>query len=157
MSKNSHWILTLILIAAPAHAQVYKSVDPQGNVTYSSSPPNPGSAEIVKQVEIDPPPSQAEQQEAEQRIKRIERESARTDRQRREQADSRKEAATDTEKTLDQARIALEEASVKRDSDWQYLSTGGRVLKQSYLDRVKRAEQQVKAAEDSARKARRGR
>jgi len=61
-------ILLFVLSASAAAQQVYKSVDADGNVSYSSSPPPgaaPGRAQTVK---IDPGPTETERAAAEQRL-----------------------------------------------------------------------------------------
>jgi hypothetical protein len=158
MSKPRYCILVVTLLVAPAGAQeVYKSVGPDGAVSYSSTPPAQGDGVLVEEVPIAPGPSEAERREAEQRVQAIDRELNRTEQARQEQAAQGQGDSAGTEQALQQARSALEQAKVQRLDDWQYLSSGGRVLKQSYLDRVQRAEQAVKAAEDAVRKARAGR
>lgn len=149
-------IVSLALAASSAGAQqVYKSIDAEGKVTYSSSPP--ATAEIVEQVPIAAPPSEAAQQEAEKRLHEVEKEATRGEKQRTAQQEEKRDAVAAAEKERDAARIALEEAKIKGDDDWQRINTGGRALKQGYLDRVQEAEERLKAAESALRKARRGR
>jgi hypothetical protein len=149
-------LLPLIILPTAGAETVYKSVDEQGNVTYSSTPP-PGGAEVVEQVPIAPPPPQSEVQAAEERMRQLEIESARSDRERRESKEQQTQSVAAAEAELTKARAELEDAKIQGDDDWQYLAAGGRVLKQSYLDRVERAEKRVQAAEDALRKARSGR
>jgi hypothetical protein len=54
----------------PATAQVYKSIDADGNVVYSSSPPAAADPDAVQTIRIDPPPSAAEGSAAESRLRR---------------------------------------------------------------------------------------
>jgi len=56
------------VLTAEAGQPVYKSVDEAGNVTYSAEPPS--DADKVKQMELDPGPSEAQQVEAEDRARR---------------------------------------------------------------------------------------
>jgi hypothetical protein len=150
-------ILVVTLLVGPAGAQVYKSVDAEGRVTYSATPPPQEDAAVVEQVPLAPGPSEAERREAEQRVQAIGRELTRTEQERRTQASQGRGGVAEAEQALQQARSDLEQAKVQRLDDWQYLSGGGRVLKQSYLDRVQRAQQAVKTAEDAVRKTRAGR
>jgi len=75
------------------------------------------------------------------------------EKQQREQTSETAQSRSEAERGLRNARIALQEARIKGDDDWQYLAAGGRVLKQSYLDRVKDAERRVKDAEEGLRRA----
>jgi TolA-binding protein len=147
-----------LLAACAATAQsVYKSVDAQGRVTYSSSPPSTAAGETVEKVRIAPGPTERQQREAARRANDLEAGMRDAERQKQEQTAKRSQATSDAERELRKARIALEEAQIKGDDDWQYLATGGRVLKQSYLDRVDAAERRVQKAEKSLRSARSGR
>ena len=63
--------LALALLAGTAAAdQIYRSVDAEGNVTFSSQPP-PGAVNVDK-VTVHPGPSDAEQREARERMQRQE-------------------------------------------------------------------------------------
>jgi len=70
MSQFTHTILAgcmLALLAGTAAAeQIYKSVDADGNVTFSSQPP--ADALDVDEVKVQPGPSAAEQQAARERV-----------------------------------------------------------------------------------------
>ncbi|HYQ72124.1 MAG TPA: DUF4124 domain-containing protein, partial [Gammaproteobacteria bacterium] len=59
--------LVLVLLAGPAAAeQIYRSVDAEGNVTFSSQPPS--GAVNVDEVSVRPGPSAEEQEAARARI-----------------------------------------------------------------------------------------
>ena len=61
--------LLLAMLAATAVAeQIYRSVDAEGNVTFSSDPPQ--NAVTVDQVSVQPGPSEAAQREARERMQR---------------------------------------------------------------------------------------
>ncbi|MEA3277842.1 MAG: DUF4124 domain-containing protein [Pseudomonadota bacterium] len=150
-------VLSLLGVSTATAETVYKSIDPEGNVSYSSTPPPSSSGDVVEEVPIAPGPTQEQRQEAEQRLDDLEAASARADEQRQEREKERSQAAADAEQGLEKARMALEEAKIQRDDDWQYLATGGRVLKESYLDRVESAEQLVREAEQALQNARSGR
>lgn len=155
MTRLHLYTFALSLLVSPAGAQVYKSVDADGRVTYSSRPPAPDPTTAVEEMTIAPPPPERDRIEAENRIKRIEQNTARKQKQLKENKGSKQKSIETATKELDQARLALVEAKIKGDSDWQYLRTGGRVLKQSYLDRVARAQRAVKVSEEALRKAHR--
>ena len=64
-------LLLLTLLAGTAAAeQIYRSVDAEGNVTFSSTPP--ADAAAVEAVSVPPGPSAEQQQEARERMQRQE-------------------------------------------------------------------------------------
>jgi hypothetical protein len=152
---------TLILVAVWAAAAgaetVYKTIDAQGRVTYSSTPPaTPGARERVEEVPIVPGPTEDERRQAEQRLKETEAAAARLAAEAERAQNATSQDTAEAEKALQQARVNLEQAKTKNLDDWQYLATGGRVLNQSYFDRVTAAEQQVRQAEEALQRARNG-
>lgn len=148
--------LSLLFLSSAGAQTVYKSVDAQGNVTYSSTPPPPDHRETVETLHIAPPPPEAERTRATERLRRLEVESTRSDLERQEAEKKKTTSISAAEAELQKARDALENAKIQGDDDWQYLARGGRVLKQSYLDRVEQAAQRVREAEETLRKARGG-
>jgi hypothetical protein len=153
--------LSLVLLAAwtaVAGAEtVYKSIDAQGNVTYSSTPPETaGKRQQVEEVLITPGPSEEERLNAEKRAKETEAAAAQSGQTQARQQAARSQIVGEAEKNLAQARANLEQAKVKDLGDWQYLASGGRVLKQSYFDRIAKAERQLREAERALEQARSG-
>jgi len=157
MSRTCWSLIAGVIFAGTTAAQVYKSVGPDGTVTYSSTPPAEGDGVLIKEVPIAPGPPEADRRAAERRVQAVERELIRSAQERQMQAEQGQRGTSEAEKALQQARAALEQAKVQRLEDWQYLAKGGRVLKQSYFDRVLRAEETFRAAEEALRKARSGR
>ena len=135
--------------------QVYKYIGPDGRVTYSSTPPPEGTATRVEPVKIAPPPTEAQLREAQARLQRLEGSIQEGEVARTEQQKKQKDRLSTAEQELMDARKALEKAKVKTLADWQTIASGGRVLKQSYFDRVEQAEARVKAAETAWKKAKR--
>ena len=100
------FLTTLLVVScATANEAVFKSVDETGAVTYSSTPPN--DAVASKPVAIEPGPSVAEQQAAEQRaeskIQRAEEEVAKREEAQQRAADAQAAAAKEAaaEKALE--------------------------------------------------------
>jgi hypothetical protein len=87
----------------------------------------------------------------------MQREALRGDQERERKKEEQQRAITAAEDQVNAAETALQEAQIKRDDDWQRINTGGRVLKQSYFDRVDKAKARVEAAKSDLRKARSGR
>jgi hypothetical protein len=64
-------VLLLAMLAGTAAAeQIYRSVDAEGNVTFSNQPP--ANSVSVDQVDVQPGPSEAAQREAQERMQRQE-------------------------------------------------------------------------------------
>jgi len=87
--------LLLALLLPTAYADlIYKSVDSEGNVTYSSTPP---AGVKAQKVELPPPPTEDETRQATERIKQqaelaSEMERSRLEQEAREQARADEEA-----------------------------------------------------------------
>jgi hypothetical protein len=145
-NTNRFFALALMLMAVVAQGQtVYRSVDDQGRVTYSSEPPE--GARASKEIRIEPGPSEAQRQEALDRQRRLLEQSAEAGAEREQSRAQRAAEIQQAEEELRAAREALEQARVKRERDWQGRAGGGHRLKESYFERVRAAEQAVDAAE----------
>jgi hypothetical protein len=141
-------LLALLVLALPVHlsaGEVYRSVDAEGNVTYTDEPPrrDDGSAE---KIEIHPGPSEASRLDTEKRNEAIRRamEEARGKRLKREAARNAKLA--EAQKALKEAEEELKKAKVIDDDSRQNLSGGRSRLSPAYLERVRAAEAKVEAA-----------
>jgi hypothetical protein len=96
MSPRIFPLLFAALASTPALAdELYKSVDSAGNVTYSSTPPKGAK---VEKVDLLPPPTEAEVQTAEERLKRNEAQANEFEAQRR------KKEAAEAERKAEEAR-----------------------------------------------------
>ncbi|EIC20090.1 DUF4124 domain-containing protein [Thiorhodovibrio frisius] len=60
-----------ISTVAEAQQQVYRSVDAQGNVSFSAEPPSGANVRNVESIELQPGPSEADRQAAEARARDI--------------------------------------------------------------------------------------
>lgn len=149
--------IALFAVCAVSAETVYKSIDALGRVTYSSSPPATAPEKMIEKVRIEPGPTEQQKQDAAQRAKALEASTRRAEQERQKQKTQTSEATSDADLALRKAQIALEEAQIMGDDDWQYIAAGGRVPKQSYVDRVEAAKQRVRQAESAARTARSGR
>ena len=133
--------------------EIYKSVDADGNVTYSSVPTE--EAVEIQPVSVPDVPSAAQQQEAVQRERQLQQAADSLARDRSARDRRRGGAVQDAEQAHDQAKDQLERAQVIQDSDWQRLAGGGRHLNESYLERVRKAEENFRQTEEAVSKARR--
>jgi len=153
-------LLTLSTVISPVCVfgdAVYKSIDAQGRVTYSSQPPPTGSAKQVEEVQIQPGPTSADADAAVQRLRALEQASQNRESEQAAAANERGSAIATAQNELIRAKAELEQAKIQADGDWQYLVRGGRVLSESYFQRVAEAEARVEAAEKSLERARQGR
>jgi hypothetical protein len=84
-------LLAALTSSASVADELYKSVDSAGNVTYSSTPPQGGKAE---KLEVAPPPSEAEVQATEARLKKhaAQAEELEAERRQKEAAEAEREA-----------------------------------------------------------------
>jgi hypothetical protein len=139
--------------AADVIYKIYKSVDAQGNITYSATPPD--SAVRTSEIPVEAGPSEADRREAEQRERQLERAATRAKTDLDVGRARRVSRVTAAEQELELARSRLEEARTQHDTDWQGLVQGGRHLKAEYFARVEAAEEAVRQAEEALTKARR--
>lgn len=148
----------LIALCLPTFSQlqadaVYKSVDANGQVTYSSTPP----AESVdsQAIPLAPEPTEAQRQEALKVERRLDQAATRLLQDMEKTRAARKSGINNAQAGVDAARQALEQAKIKQDSDYQPIVTGARVLKESYFERVRKAEEQLAKTEKTQTQARR--
>ncbi len=149
-------VLLVFVGLPPADAQpIYKSISPDGQITFSSTPPS-HSAVAVERVELPPGPTPAEQAAAKARMQSLQEQveaSAERRRAPQQQATKRVEEA---ESAVLEARNALQQAQARDEpEDWQTIVTGGRVPSASYRNRIDEAEQRLQQAKQELQSARR--
>lgn len=132
---------------------VYKHVDQEGNVTYSSEPIPVESGETLVSLEVEPRITEEQRETALRRQEGLEWTLDRLEAERQREEEERAERVAAAEGELRDARAALQEAKKRRVEDWQHLVSGGRVLKPRYFERVEAAEQRVLEAKASLRDA----
>lgn len=132
--------------------EIYRSVDAEGNVTYSDTPPAGGSESEV--VELPPGPSPDAIKESTERNLEIRRAATQAQQRRLDQEQGQGDALSEARKALQDAEARLEEAKVIRDEDRQKLAGGMRRIRPDYFERVKAAEAEVEAARKRLREAR---
>ena len=132
---------------------VYRSVDAEGNVTFSSQPLQ--DAKEVEQVEIAPGPSEESQKEAMQRQQRLIDLAAGARKEREEKEEARRSKVEDAEQSVKDAEQALKDAKVITPDDRRG-GAGSGMIAPGYNDRVKQAEDQLAEAKRELSKARSG-
>ena len=155
---KSRIILAVILATGSLTclSEVLRSVDKDGNDTFSDQP-IPGSVESTT-VKIDaPPPAPQDVRESEQQAREMIRQADVNQQQRDASTTDRAANIQAAQMNLDSANAHLREASVVRAGDRVGLAGGGTRLRPEYLQRVQDAEQQVMEAQkklDAAKRAR---
>ena len=155
---KSRIILAVMLAASslPTLSEVLRSVDKNGNVTFSDQPV-PGSVEATPVVIDAPPPSRQEVSESEQEAQETIRKANQIGQETEAGSFDRAAAIKAAQMNLDSATAHLREAQVVGEGDRQALAGGGSRLTPAYLQRVQDAEQQVMDAQqklDAAKRAR---
>jgi hypothetical protein len=155
---KSRIIIAAMLAASsvPSIAEVLRSVDKDGNVTFSDQPV-PGSVEATTVIIDAPPPSREEVSESEQEAQEIIRKANQIGQEADSGSFDRAAAIRAAQMDLDSATAHLREAQVVGEGDRQALAGGGSRLTPTYLQRVQDAEQQVMDAQkklDAAKRAR---
>lgn len=145
-------VALLLLSTAVMGEEIYRTVDDEGNVTYTDQPPT--GKQKAEKVELPPGPSPESIQESQERNREIDKAANEAERRRQSQ-----EQARDSQ--LEQARKALQEAEAKlaaskeiKDEDRQNLAGGKRRIRPEYFDRVKAAEAAVEKARKALREVR---
>jgi Domain of unknown function (DUF4124) len=152
--------LCIALLASPGAGwaqAIYKSVDGQGNVTYSNTPPpaavgvEPVTVERDTQAQgrsqAQPVPQQPEGQDALAQQKRAEQ---------KQRAGQQAAAVSEAEKRLRAARDGLEAAKRQWDEDRRTPDRDSRVDNQAYRDHVTEEQRKVVAAEQALEAAKAG-
>jgi type IV secretory pathway VirB10-like protein len=138
--------LLLTMLSLHANADAIRSVDKDGNVTFSDAPV-PDSVES-ETISIDAPPPPQERMTESQREAQATINKANRSQQQQDAASQAKEMEnTSAQQDLDTARRQLEESKVVGEGDRQGKAGGGTRLTPEYHERVQGAEQAVKDAE----------
>lgn len=87
--------IALLAVCTASAETVYKSVDAQGRVSYSSTPPATAPEEMIDKVKIAPGPTERQKQDAAQRAKALETDRRRAEATKREQKTQPSRATSD--------------------------------------------------------------
>ena len=156
---NKYILITSLLAMSVSQvsAEVIRSVDKDGNVTFSDAPV-PGSVESSRVV-IDTPPAPTPQEvsESERQAQDMIQRANRNQAERDVQTDDRAARIRAAQMDLDSATAHLREVQVVRAEDRQSLANGRSRLRPEYLQRVQDAEQQVMDAQKKLNEAKQSR
>ena len=149
-------IISVLLLTATAMqvfaADVIRSVDKDGTVTFSDTPV-PGNAD-ASPVTTEAPAAAADALTGSQREAQAVIDKANRLQQQEAAAKMEKsQADTSARQELDRANAGLEAARVVGEGDRQSLAGGGSKLTPEYQDRVQAAEKQVEEAQEKLKQA----
>ena len=136
----------------PVVAEIYRSVDAEGNVTFTDEPPVGGQA--AERVILPPGPSPESVRDTEMRNREIRRAAENADRKRIDEKRKRDAKVAQAKKQLQEAEAKLEETKVIQDEDRQNLAGGKRRIHPDYFSRVNAAKEEVEKARKALREAR---
>jgi hypothetical protein len=142
-------ILLAVMLAAsslPCVSEVIRSVDKDGNITFSDQPV-PGSVAVTPVVIDAPPPSRQDVDESEQQAQDMIKRANLNQQERDTSNIDRTASINAAQMNLDAATAHLSEVKVVDWQDRQSLAGGGSKLRPEYLQRVQEAEQQVMDAQ----------
>ena len=152
---------TMLIAASAANAQVYRIVDDEGNVTYTDTPPPGSTSEEVAPAEeaniVDSPETVEQRTPDWIKAKREERANAHEEAREAhaEKMQRWREQVDAAEQALAKAEDELAEGRALREGDYVGNAGGGARPSADYLQRVQMLEQEVDAAREALKEARR--
>ena len=121
-------MLAFVAGDAVAAEEIYKVIDENGNVTYSSEPPSPAPGDAVEVIQTLPHPSEEEIEAALRRQQKFERDFARLEQQRAEHEYLRQEARRhNTTNTVIQNNTVVGTGFGHRFWHWPWVAPGAPV------------------------------
>lgn len=125
--------------ASQAQQQVYRSVDAQGNVSFSAEPPTDANVRSVETLTLQPGPSEADRQAAEARARDIQ--------QAAEDYDNRRKAAAEKLKSQEPTPPPSQAEQSPDAEQWNELLVNDRVLTPEQRLKVEQAKRELLKAE----------
>ncbi len=141
-----------LFIQTASGEEVYRSVDKDGNVTFTNIP-SAGNASSER-IELPAGPSQESLRQSKLRNGEIRRAADDAQSRRMQEQREKKARVRAAEKQLQEAEARLDKAKVIRDEDRQNLAAGKRPIDPDYFKRVKQAKEAVDEARKALRQAR---
>ncbi|MCU7795530.1 MAG: DUF4124 domain-containing protein [Candidatus Thiodiazotropha sp. (ex Semelilucina semeliformis)] len=135
-----------------AVAEIYRSLDAEGNVTYTDAPPE--GEQTVEKVRLPPEPSAENIRDTELRNMEIRRAADSASQKRLDEKRKKSAKVAQARKTLAEAEAKLAETKAIRDEDRQNMAGGKRRVHPDYFARVNAAKLEVEKAKKALRKAR---
>jgi multidrug resistance efflux pump len=142
----------LVLPALLQGADVYRTVDDEGNVTYTDTPVKAGNK--IEKIEIQPGPSAESRLDTEKRNAAIRKAMEEARSKRLEKETSKQDRLSKARKELEAAEADLKRTKQIGDDDRQSLSGGRSRITPAYFERVKEAEKKVEEARKNLKETR---
>ncbi len=140
------WVGLMLIPFVLSAGEVFRSVDEEGNVTYTDTPPENGAK--TQRVEIEEGPSQESIRHTLERNEAIRKAMEEARDKRLEKEASHRERLEKAQQAVDKAEEELKQTSEMNDDDRQTLVGGQSRIRPEYFERVKQAEEALKAAKE---------
>ncbi|MCG8098845.1 MAG: hypothetical protein B6D71_11190 [gamma proteobacterium symbiont of Stewartia floridana] len=153
MVKKLYPLVTVVLLLPlTLTAEVYRTVDEHGNVTYTDSPP--ADQNKVERVEIQPGPSAESISDTMERNRAIRKAMEEAQEKRLEKSTARKDRVSKAEQEVEEAEKQLTAMEELGDDDRQQLQGGKSYIRPEYFERVKKAQRELDEAKKRLKKIR---
>ncbi|MCU7920142.1 MAG: DUF4124 domain-containing protein [Candidatus Thiodiazotropha sp. (ex Epidulcina cf. delphinae)] len=141
---RAFWAVLAVLPLLVQAGEVYRSVDAEGNVTYTDKPSSADSA--VERIELPPGPSAESVRDTVERNSAIRKAMEEAQEKRLEQRASREERMAKARKALDEAEEKLKQTKEIGEDDRQTFVGGKSRIRPEYFERVQKAKDELEAA-----------
>lgn len=153
MVKKLYPLITLVLVLPlTLTAEVYRTVDEQGNVTYTDSPQ--ADPQKIEKVEIQPGPSEESISDTMERNRAIRKAMEEAQEKRLEKSTARKDRLAKAEQEVEEAEKQLAAMEELGEDDRQHLQGGKSYIRPEYFERVKKAQRELDEAKKRLKKLR---
>ncbi|MBW9257317.1 MAG: DUF4124 domain-containing protein [Candidatus Thiodiazotropha sp. (ex. Lucinisca nassula)] len=153
MVKKLYPLVTVVLLLPlTLTAEVYRTVDEDGNVTYTDTPP--ADPQNVERVEIQPGPSEESISDTMERNRAIRKAMEEVQEKRLEKSTARKDRVSKAEQEVEEAEKQLSAMEELGDDDRQQLQGGKSYIRPEYFERVKKAQRELDEAKKRLKKIR---
>jgi hypothetical protein len=142
-------LLALLLpVTLMAQQQVYRSVDADGNVTFSAEPPMGADVRSVDRISLPPGPSEAARAEAEERARAIQQAADEYEKQRMAAREAAAKAAKESTAATPPAQVEQSDAG----EQWNELLVNERGLTPEQRVKIEEAKRQLHEAQGNGGK-----
>jgi DNA repair exonuclease SbcCD ATPase subunit len=153
MVKKLYLLVTVVLVLPlTLGAEVYRTVDEQGNITYTDSPP--ADPKQVEKVEIQPGPSEESISDTMERNRAIRKAMEKAQEKRLEKSTERQDRLAKAEEDVEKAKKQLAAMEELGEDDRQHLQGGKSYIRPEYFERVKKAQRELDEAKKRLKKIR---
>lgn len=136
--------LGLIVVSISLQAEIFQTVDENGNVVFTDSPP--ADATNVEKVEIAPAPSQESISDTMKRNKAIRKALDEAQEKRLEKQTAKQGRLEKVTKEVEEAKKRVIEAEKIGEDDRQTIQGGKSFIKPEHFENLKKAQQDLEAA-----------